>query len=92
MAAKCYKVIKDHPLWEVGTIIVEKDGNYYVADGFESHIKDIKGLSEKWHEGGTLVENQPEWFQRVYPVNLLTKTVYKARDEAKELMAKNYTE
>ena len=35
-----------------------------------------------------VIENSPDYFQKVYSVNLLTKVVYRCKEEARDLIAK----
>jgi hypothetical protein len=85
MMSRYYRVIKDHPLWDVGAIL-ELNGNssekHYlpISDLWNKEIKDV---GEGWWEGQALVENQPEWFERVYNVSVLGKAKYLAKDAAR---------
>lgn len=87
---KYYKVIKEHPVWQIGTILKkeEKLSQYNAID--EIYLKDIPGVNNSWGEGAALVENCPEWFQRVYKVDTLTKVVYEVKEKALELLQKNF--
>ena len=84
---KFYKVKKENFLWDVGAILAEGNNGY-------SPINDIFAKNESPkkddHEviSFYIVENQPEYFERVYEVNLLTKIVYKLKEEAKEIFSK----
>lgn len=80
--SKYYKCLQETPLWEKGAIISNKEGSGYrpISDLW---VKDIEGITESWYEGAEAVENQPEWFQRVYNVSVLGKTKYLAKDAAK---------
>lgn len=92
--AKFYRVVKDHPMWEVGTILhnVDEHGapspNYYPID--ELFVKDIEGVDFSWREGGELVENQPEWFERVYKVSILKQAKYLSKEAARKVHEKLY--
>ena len=79
-----YRVIKDTFLWEEGAIITNKDNS---SDQYRP-IDDIYKKFEDSNEyiSAMLIEKNPEWFERVYAVNLLTKTVYKVKNEAKALL------
>ena len=82
---KYYKVIKENFLWEIGAILSNS-----VSDGYVP-IDDIY----KKHEGGEyitskIVENSPEYFERVYKVDLATRVLYEVKDKAKELLNKQY--
>jgi hypothetical protein len=88
--ARYYKVLKDTPLWHAGAIITN--------DYPHGYYKPIE-TSTLWHTTDhdncltdTVVQHLPEWFQEVYPVNCLTKTIYKCKTEAIELMVKHYSE
>lgn len=84
---KFYRVIKDHPLWEIGAILEGKkqttgDGlNYSPISGI---WQKIEKCSENWWEGDELVENQPEWFERVYEVGVLGKAKYLSKAAAQK--------
>lgn len=87
--AKFYRVTQDTFLWEKGAILTdEKNSSGY------SPINDLWNKLEKQDEyiSTQLVEKNPDWFERVYPVDLLTKTVYKLKDAAREHFAKQHTE
>lgn len=60
---KYYRVIKENFLWEVGAIISNKNG-----DGFFP-VEDIWNKTKEQDEwiSETIVEGQPEYFQRVCP-------------------------
>lgn len=91
--SKYYQVIKDHPLWEVGAILVEDDdGNYKAIE--DIWTKELKGDkdSKNWTEGAILVENQPEWFMRVYPVKFLGKAKYLSKEAARKAHDNLYKE
>lgn len=85
---KFYKVIKENFLRDIGAIIQTNSWlNWY---------EPIDEIYKK-HEGNEyitshIIENSPEYFQRVYAVNLLTKTVYKIKEQAKEMLEKQYKE
>lgn len=88
--SKFYKVIKDHPIWEVGAIIsTERGNNYYPIDDIWTKT-DARGNDfqddngDPFGEATNIVENQPEWFERVYKVKLLGAARYLSRAKAKE--------
>lgn len=89
MSDKYYRVKKDTAGLEAGAIL-KFEGNGY------------KPISDIWNtdaveNGHTVylvgygVEHAPDWYERVYPINLLSKVVYKLKAEAKELMNKEHT-
>ncbi len=88
-SGKFYRVIKDHPLWDVGAIVKKNEGSeeYQAID--DLFAKEYLEPDSDYTESDTVVEKSG-WFERVYPVNLLTKTVYKLKAEAKEMMEKEY--
>lgn len=82
--AKHYRVIKDNFLWDDGAIIKKED-----SDNGYRPIDSIFCKSEFEHNEyitAKIIEESPEYFERVYGVNLVTKTVYKTKEEAKELL------
>lgn len=82
MAKKFYRVIKENPLWQVGAILENKDGGYYPVD--QTDIWDVTEVNGGEYLSERLVEVSPDYFQRVYAVNLLSKTVYKLKEEARQ--------
>lgn len=87
---KYYRVIKENFLWEVGAVIAQNscgdtgEGYSPVDEVFRNEHLPSEYISNP------IIENTPEYFERVYPVNLLSKTVYKAKQEAKEMLQKEY--
>lgn len=85
--AKFYKVIKDHPYWEVGAVISNEDGddekkNDYAAIN-DLWVKEVKDLGNP-EEYKAVVENRPEWFERVYKVTVLKQAKYLTKEAAKK--------
>lgn len=66
---KYYKVIKDNFLWEVGAIL-KWEAHVEQNDGY-APIEDVwnkyKGEDEDEYVSEHIVENSPEYFERVYP-------------------------
>ncbi len=88
MSTKFYRVKQTNFLWDEGAIIKSTDGNGYTSENEMFDHVDLK--SE--YISAPIIE-APEnamFFERVYPVNLLSKTVYKLKEEAKELLSKEY--
>ena len=80
-----YKIIKDHPLWINGAIISnnkEDSDNYFTIN--EIFCKDIPNIPniETWYEGKEIVENSPEFFERVYKVEDSKNIFYKTKEKA----------
>ena len=91
MANKFYRTTKASFLWDEG-IIIE---NSAVSGGKVIGYKPVDNVFENKYVpceyvSSEIVENNPEWFEEVYPVSFLTKTVYKGIDEAKESIKKMY--
>lgn len=89
---KFYKVIKTNFLWEKGAILTNDadDGKGYSPVSDIWNVIEDSGRDE--YISDVFIEKNPEWFERVYSVNLLTKTVYKTKEEAKTLLNKEYKE
>lgn len=86
---KFYRLKKDHPGLEVGAVLSNEENSKEYAPINNLFLKTVlEGVP--FCEMNTLVENSPEWFERVYPVSLLTKTVYKVKAEARELFTKEH--
>lgn len=78
---KYYRVIKDTPLWEVGAILGE---NARQSTGYVG-IEDIWDKHENMREylSKNIIENCPEFFERVYCDNL-DKMIFKTKEQLKE--------
>jgi len=83
-----YKVIKENFLWEVGAILdtsANSNGYAPIDDVYVKHEDNAKEyISSK------IVEDSPEYFQRVWKVNLATRVIYETKDKAKELIEKQF--
>lgn len=81
---KFYRVKKDTPTWKAGAII--KTG-LVTTDNY-SAISDLWDVVENkddrfiWTEDPNIVENSPEWFERVYDISILGKVKYLVKDAA----------
>ena len=88
---KYYKVIKDHPLWEVGAILQKEKGDNRYRAIDDIFVKDVKGATDNyWYEDSLLVENRPEWFERVYKISILKQAKYVVKDKAKKILKEQY--
>ncbi len=92
---KFYKVLKDNFLWSKGAILKQdkNTGREAKCYGYQtiSDVWDTTDHNDNEYISGAIIENNPEWFVRVYPINLVSKTVYKLKEEAKTLMAKEHS-
>ena len=89
MSDKFYTVLKPTYAFEAGAIL-KKDGDSYKAVSDIWNTEAAEGHSPSITARYVEHVSNKEWFQRVYAVNLLTKTVYKIKVEALELMNKEY--
>lgn len=76
--AKTYRALQSNFMWQKGAIL-KKD-----SDGYRP-ISDLWDTTE--HNGNEyisdqIIENNPEWFERVYEVSVLGKTKYLAKAAA----------
>ncbi len=89
MTKKFYRVLKDNFLWDEEAII--SDSAEFGCSGGYVSIDDVftKECVGTEYISRNIIEQSPDYFQRVYPINLLTRTVYKIREEAKEILKSN---
>lgn len=84
---KYYRVKEDNFMWSKGAII-RKD-----SDGYRS-VNDIYNSVELKTEyiSTHIIENpaNERFFERVYKVDLLSRTVFKLKEEARALLDKEY--
>ena len=84
---KYYRLKQDTFMWDKGAIIQSNGDGYRTADDIWNRVKlGNEYISEHIIED----DGNADFFERVYPVNLLSKTVYKIKAEAKEMMSKEY--
>jgi hypothetical protein len=86
---KFYRVLKENPLWEVGAIINgddENDKGYSAIDPVFEKGEYIGGEYLSWG----VIENSPEYFQRVYKLDTISKVVYETRDKVVEALKKGF--
>lgn len=90
MSKKYYRVLKENFLWQVGAIIECEDND----NGYSPYDKNsIWDVTE--HNGGEyickrVVENCPEYFERVFPIHLLKNIVFKAKAEAQKMLSDTF--
>ena len=91
MSTKFYRVIKDNFLWEKGAIL-QNTASGSTGQGYQpiSDIWDTTEHNSTEYISAKIIESNPEWFERVYQINLLSKTVYKLKAEAKEFTNKEF--
>jgi hypothetical protein len=84
MSKVYFRVKKDNFMWEEGAIL-EKNGTIGTSGGYEA-VEDIWEVVPLKGEyiSSNIIENSPEWFERVYPDNL-DKLIFKTKDELKKL-------
>lgn len=87
MIDKFYRVVKDNFLWGEGAIVKnngERGGNVS-QDPIWDKIEDCTE-----YISASIIETSPEYFERMYPCNLLTKIVHKTKEQAKEFAKKEF--
>lgn len=90
---KYYRVTQDNFLWEKGAILKHSAENDIVSSrGGYSPENDIWDITE--HNGteyisAPIIENNPDWFERVYEVKGVSKVLYKTKSAAKEYLSKS---
>lgn len=89
MSDKFYTLLKATYALEAGAIL-KKEGDKYKAVSDIWNTEAAEGKTPSISAEYVEAESNKEWFQRVYAVNLLTKTVYKVKAEALELMNKEF--
>lgn len=93
---KYYRAKQDSFLWVKGAILVSYKElgscmeSYRPVD--DTDIWDTTEFNGEECISAPIVEKNPDWFERVYPVNLLSKIVYKLKAEAQEMMSKEVSE
>ncbi|MFA5695844.1 MAG: hypothetical protein WC917_00060 [Bacilli bacterium] len=93
---KYYKVLQDTFLWDKGAIITNDPK---INDGSTKQYRAVDPIFNKLDEQTEYIsaniieaEENKSFFERVYAVNLVTKTVYKLKEQAKEMLGKEYNQ
>lgn len=87
MSDRYYRAKKDSFMWDEGALLKCDDDEHCVS--IDSVWNACESAGDEYISE-SIIKAQPDWFERVYPVNLLTKTVYKPKAEAKELLSREY--
>lgn len=90
--AKFYKVLKDNFLWSKDAILqfgLSGAGNGYRP--IHEDVWDTTKFNDEEYISAKIIENNPDWFEPVYEVNLLSKTVYLGKEEAKKILSDQFT-
>ncbi len=88
MSKKYYRVIKDTFMWEAGAIL-KFDSSQGSKGGYEA-ISDIWDATTLYGEyiSKSIIEENPDWFERVYEINVLGKVSFATKEVAKATAAK----
>lgn len=85
MATRYYRVVKDHPLWEVGAILANKDN--------PKRVEPISDVWNKWETNesagyGTTLEaaEMSDHYERVYEVGFIGKVKYLTKQAAQKVI------
>lgn len=87
---KYYRAIKDNFLWQEGAILKRGPFNNGASFGYlpiEEGVWDTTPYSDNDWVTAANIENNPEWFERVYPSNM-NKALFVTADELKKLYSK----
>jgi hypothetical protein len=84
MSKKYYRVVKDHPFWELGAIISnESNEDYYLTtnDIFMKQDADGDDFESARGFSSDIVEYS-DFFERVYPMGKLEKAMFGNKKQA----------
>lgn len=87
MTTKYYRVVKEHPAWEIGAVLVSEEAKKRYSP--LNDIWDKHESSNGWVEGAELVEVS-DWFERVYPIGKLEKMVFGTKEQARKAIESFY--
>lgn len=87
---KYHRVKKNTFMWDAGAILVH-DADTGRAGGYTA-ISDVWDVAELDGEyiSARIIENNPDWFERVYKVSTFGKAVYMTRDLARVAVNKAF--
>lgn len=86
-----YRVKKDLPAWAAGAIVKRSgDGDYEaISDLWETFEE---GYPHEYVEKKEIVENSPEFFERVYSIGVLGKAKFVVKEMARKMHNQDYKE
>ncbi len=91
MNDKFYRVKKDTYIWQAGAILKLNDSGKYSAtdDIWNVEGNDVfnKKLADGVCEAREIVENAPDWFERVYSVKSFKGMYFVVKDKMKDLLS-----
>jgi len=91
---KFYRLLKDHLYWSKGAILQKDSDGTYAPTSDIWNVESDNQVFIKFIESGIIklsydvVENCPEWFERVYKVSSFKGVAYVLKDKMKEIMSK----
>lgn len=87
---KYYRLTKDSATHKKGAIFQKKEVNYSAISDLWDEESLKNGVS--WAECPAVIENSPEWYERVYELSLLGKTKYAIKEIAQKRYEETYRE
>lgn len=84
--SKFYRVKKDSFLWHKGAIL-EENGNGYKPI---NDIWDVTDHNRDEYISSQIIENCPEYFERVYEASKFGKAVFVTKEKAREVAGKYF--
>ena len=88
---KYYKVIKDHPLFEVGAIVYNEDDTSQYVPINRVWYKELRNINmDDFYECQNIVENSKDFFEEVYPIGNLKKMMFGNKKQAQAAAAALY--
>ena len=88
--SKFYRNLKDNFLWQEGAILEEvSDGSGYAPT---DDLWDTTDDNDSEYISSKIVENNPEYFERVYKVSVLKQVKYLNKADAKKVKNEIYKE
>lgn len=88
MSKKYYRVLKDTPAWKQGAIVELDDNEYKAINDLWDNVENLK---ETYYETVQIVENSPEFFERVYAMGKAQKMLFVTKEKAQEMASKYFT-
>lgn len=86
--SKLYRVKKDLPQWDSGAVLTYDNDYHYVAINDLWNTKATNTLCEQEDSPigirKTIVENSPDWFERIYEIKLIGKVKYLSKLQARK--------
>lgn len=94
MGTRYFRCKRDNFLWKSGAILESCSKSNSDASGYvpvdKTTLWDATNHNGSEYISSRIIENNPDWFEEVWKINLVSSVVYKVKEEAIALINGEY--